>query len=161
MAASSWQIFTVLSSETIPLDHGCALAIINTCLFGQVQGVLCPLGIQRGETNVRVRAVLQRGRQRVSLRDVSAPVTHQCLPGALDSHEVQTAAGREESHRVLAGNRRKGIEVARCTVERLMRQLGISGVVRGAPKRTTIPAKDGVRAGDLVNRDFAAGRPKV
>ncbi|TDD40360.1 hypothetical protein E1288_35545 [Saccharopolyspora elongata] len=62
---------------------------------------------------------------------------------------------------MLAGNRRKGIEVARCTVERLMRQLGISGVVRGAPKRTTIPAKDGVRAGDLVNRDFAAGRPKV
>ena len=57
--------------------------------------------------------------------------------------------------------RRKGIEVARCTVERLMRQLGITGAVRGAPKRTTIPAKDGVRAGDLVNRDFAADRPNA
>lgn len=57
--------------------------------------------------------------------------------------------------------RRQGVEVARCTVERLMRQLSIAGAVRGASKRTTIPAKDGVRAGDLVNRDFAAQRPNA
>ncbi|WP_309114768.1 IS3 family transposase [Saccharothrix sp.] len=53
----------------------------------------------------------------------------------------------------------KGITVARCTVERLMRELGITGVVRGRPRRTTIPAKDGRRAGDLVDRDFTAERP--
>ncbi len=57
--------------------------------------------------------------------------------------------------------RHKGITVARCTVERLMREPGISGVVRGRPRRTTIPAKDGRRAGDLVDRDFTAGRPNA
>ena len=34
---------------------------------------------------------------------------------------------------------REGVEVARCTVERLMRQEGLKGVVRGETKRTTIP----------------------
>lgn len=48
--------------------------------------------------------------------------------------------------------RRKGVLVARCTVERLMRELGIAGAVRGKPRRTNIPAKDGRRAGDLVDR---------
>ncbi|MFI9012365.1 IS3 family transposase [Actinosynnema sp. NPDC053489] len=53
----------------------------------------------------------------------------------------------------------KGITVTRCTVERLTREPGITGVVRGRPRRTTIPAKDGRRAGDLVDRDFTAERP--
>jgi putative transposase len=57
--------------------------------------------------------------------------------------------------------RRKGIAVARCTVERLMRELGITGVTRGKARRTTIPAADGVRAGDLVNREFTAERPNA
>lgn len=42
-----------------------------------------------------------------------------------------------------------------------MRELGITGAVRGKTKRTTIPAADGVRAGDLVNRDFAAEAPNA
>ncbi|MFD3458045.1 IS3 family transposase [Streptomyces sp. NPDC058691] len=50
--------------------------------------------------------------------------------------------------------RREGTEVARCTVERLMRQAGLTGAVRGRRIRTTTPGKDGRRAGDLVNRDF-------
>jgi putative transposase len=58
--------------------------------------------------------------------------------------------------------RRKGIEVARCTVQRLMRRLGITGATRGKARRTTIPAPDGgVRAGDLVNRRFTATRPNA
>ncbi|QUF06726.1 IS3 family transposase [Actinosynnema pretiosum subsp. pretiosum] len=55
--------------------------------------------------------------------------------------------------------RHRGIQIARCTVERLMRELGITGVVRGRRRRTTVPAKNGRRAGDLVDRDFTAGRP--
>ena len=51
---------------------------------------------------------------------------------------------------------RLGHTVARCTVERLMRAGGLHGVVRGRSKRTTIPGKDGARAGDLVNRAFSA-----
>ena len=54
---------------------------------------------------------------------------------------------------------RLGHPVARCTVERLMRAGGLRGVVRGGVKRTTIAAKDGVRAGDLVNRAFTATAP--
>jgi len=56
--------------------------------------------------------------------------------------------------------RREGIEVARCTVERLMRRMGLSGVVRGrAWKITTVVNESAVRPPDLVERDFTATRP--
>ena len=48
---------------------------------------------------------------------------------------------------------------ARCTVERLMRKLGIQGAVRGKPKRTTTPAETGARPADLVERRFTALAP--
>jgi putative transposase len=54
---------------------------------------------------------------------------------------------------------RQGIAVARCTTGRLMRQLGLQGVRRGRKVRTTVPGKDGQRAGDLLNRDFTAPAP--
>ena len=44
-------------------------------------------------------------------------------------------------------------------VDRAMRLLGLSGVRRDKHVRTTIPAKDGIRAGDLLNRDFTAKAP--
>ena len=55
---------------------------------------------------------------------------------------------------------REGIEVARCTVERLMGELGIQGVVRGKAKRTTTPAEPAARRpADLVERRFSAPAP--
>ena len=54
---------------------------------------------------------------------------------------------------------REDIPVARCTVERLMRALGLQGVVRGRKCRTTIPADDAQRPLDRVNRQFQASRP--
>lgn len=54
---------------------------------------------------------------------------------------------------------RQGIAVARCTVERLMRDLGISGIRRGRKVRTTIRDDGHQRAADLLKRDFTAGRP--
>ncbi len=54
---------------------------------------------------------------------------------------------------------REGIVVARCTVQRLMRELGISGAVRGKTRRTTIADEAAARPADLVNRDFSATRP--
>ena len=54
---------------------------------------------------------------------------------------------------------REGIPVARCTVERLMRNLGLYGVRRGAFKVTTTPATNVPRPADLVERDFRASRP--
>jgi putative transposase len=53
---------------------------------------------------------------------------------------------------------REGIDVARCTVERLMRELGIAGATAGRKRpRTTIPAED--RPNDLLERDFTADAP--
>jgi putative transposase len=55
--------------------------------------------------------------------------------------------------------RREGVQVGRGRVARLMRQLGLAGAVRGKTVRTTIQDKDGVRAADLVKRQFTAGAP--
>jgi putative transposase len=54
---------------------------------------------------------------------------------------------------------RQGTGVARCTTERLMRELGLQGARRGRKIRTTVPGKDGQRAGDLLGRDFTAPAP--
>jgi putative transposase len=54
---------------------------------------------------------------------------------------------------------REGTKVARCTVERLMRQMGLEGAVRGRKVRTTIPAETAAQPADLVMRDFTAVRP--
>jgi putative transposase len=54
---------------------------------------------------------------------------------------------------------REGIRVARCTVERLMRQLGLRGVRRGAKHRTTVPDELAARPADLVERKFQASAP--
>ena len=55
--------------------------------------------------------------------------------------------------------RRRGLQVAHCTVDRLMGELGMQGVRRGKTPRTTIPGKDSTRAGDLLDRDFTAPAP--
>jgi len=56
--------------------------------------------------------------------------------------------------------RSKGHDVARCTVERLMGQMGITGLTRGArPPRTTTADPAAARPADLVDRHFAAARP--
>ena len=54
---------------------------------------------------------------------------------------------------------REGVAVARCTVERLMRQLGLQGVRRGKAVRTTIPDPKAPCPLDRVNRQFRAERP--
>jgi hypothetical protein len=63
------------------------------------------------------------------------------------------------ARRITRALRRKGIAVARCTVERLMRKLGIEGVIRGQRRRTTVPEPSAPRPPDLVDRDFTASRP--
>ena len=52
--------------------------------------------------------------------------------------------------------RREGVPAARCTVERLMGELGLTGAVRGKPKRTTIADETVARPADLVQRQFGA-----
>ena len=55
--------------------------------------------------------------------------------------------------------RREGVEVARCTVERLMRQHGLKGALRGKGIKRTRPDTSAPRPLDRVNRQFVVQRP--
>lgn len=64
--------------------------------------------------------------------------------------------------KIWAQLKREGMRVARCTVERLMRILGLRGVVRGKQRvRTTIPDDIAARPSDLVKRQFRAAAPNT
>ena len=96
----------------------------------------------------------------------------QADPSRLSGRAKRDAALQVEIKRVWNENRqvygarkvwhqlhREGFPVARCTVERLMRQMGIQGVVRGKKVRTTIADEAATRPADLVERDFSAAHP--
>ena len=57
--------------------------------------------------------------------------------------------------------RRHGMTVSSSRVDRLMRQLGINGLVRGKGARTTVPDPAATRAPDLLDRDFTAAAPNT
>ena len=94
---------------------------------------------------------LRRGPSRRRVRD-----------GAL---KVQIARVHTENYGVYGARKvwlalnREGIEVARCTVERLMAELGLTGAIRGKTKRTTFANPAAVRPADLVQRQFAPPAP--
>jgi transposase InsO family protein len=73
---------------------------------------------------------------------------------------IGTPEGLYGRRKMTAYLRRRGYRVAGCTVDRLMRDEGLSGVIRGRRHRTTIPGgKDARRAPDLLDRDFSAEAP--
>lgn len=73
----------------------------------------------------------------------------------------------EENHQVYGVRKvwrqlnREGIAVARCTVERLMRHLGLRGAIRGKTLRTTTSSPATPCPADRVNRQFEADRPNA
>lgn len=91
-----------------------------------------------------------------SERDIADAYLINALRDAQDTPEA--VYGRRKMTRWL---RRQGHEVAFCTVDRIMRDLGLQGAIRGRPPRTTIRVKDGVRAGDRLNRDFSTDAPNL
>jgi len=73
---------------------------------------------------------------------------------------VGTPEGMYGRRSMTAYLRRQGYRVAACTVDRLMRDEGLSGVVRGGRHRTTITGgEDARRAPDPLDRDFTAEAP--
>jgi putative transposase len=56
---------------------------------------------------------------------------------------------------------REGFDIARCTVARLMRAMGLQGIIRGKPIRTTISDKAAPCPLDRVNRQFFAPAPNM
>ena len=57
--------------------------------------------------------------------------------------------------------RREGFDIARCSVARLMRAMGLAGVIRGKPVRTTVSDKAAPYPLDRVNRQFRAPAPNM
>src|SRR3954447_4378220 len=95
-------------------------------------------------------------------------------PARLPARARRDELLRSEIRRVWEGNfrvygvrkvwrqlRREGIAVARCTVARLMRALGLHGAVRGKTVRTTRSHRAVPCLLDRVHRDFKAPRPNV
>jgi len=93
-------------------------------------------------------------------------------PDLLPARAKRDAALRKDIDRVWRDNfqvygvrkvwrqlKREGVEVARCTTARLMRDLGLQGAIRGRKYKTTIPDEGATRPPDLVDRDFTATRP--
>jgi len=56
---------------------------------------------------------------------------------------------------------REGFEIARCTVARLMRVMGLQGIIRGKPVKTTVSDKAAPCPLDRVNRHFKAPAPNM
>jgi len=109
-----------------------------------------------------------------SVLPIAASTYHKRVAQRLDPLRLSARARRDivlepEIARVFAGNfavygvrkvwrqmRREGFAIARCTVERLMRDMGLQGVIRGKPVRTTISDKAAPCPLDHVNRQFHA-----
>ena len=95
-------------------------------------------------------------------------------PARLSDRARCDEALRPEIRRVFKGNwrvdgvrkvwhqlRREGFNVARCTVVRLMKDMGIQGIIRGEPHKTTIPDKKTQCPLDKVNRQFRVPAPNM
>ena len=95
-------------------------------------------------------------------------------PGRAPARERRYAGLRDDIRRVYEANfevygvrkiwrqlRREGIDVPRCTVSRLMRQMGLKGAVRGRAVRTTISNPAAACPLDRVNRQFKAPCPNA
>ena len=93
-------------------------------------------------------------------------------PSRLPARAHRDAFLNEEVRRVWEENRmvygarkvwrqlnRENLPVARCTVERLMGNMGLQGAVRGKKVWTTVADESADRPADLVERDFTADRP--
>ena len=103
-----------------------------------------------------------------------AHAARQAEPGKLPARARSDAALMVEIRRVFEANfhvygvrkvwrqlGREGLAVARCTVARLMRVMGLQGVVRGKKVRTTVPDPAAACPLDRVNRQFKAPRPNA
>ena len=101
-------------------------------------------------------------------------VAKRANPAKLSERAKRDTVLKVEVHRVFVENfgvygvrkvwrqmMREGFDVARCTISRLMREMGLKGVVRGRSIRTTIPDTAAPCPLDRVNRLFKAPRPNM
>ena len=144
-------------------------------LWRSVSAHRADLRLHRGpEGGVRGRADLHRP-DRVRVQDRPVHLTHAARSRPPSKRSISDAAlderilalraepfnatlGSRKTWRLL-NTRQEGPGVARCTVERRMRALGLTGAGPGRTVRTTGPAKGNPVPDDLLRRDFTAARP--
>jgi putative transposase len=103
---------------------------------------------------------LHRGRREDPETRPARAQRDEALAGAIRRVWDESFAGVYGAEKVWRQLGREGVTVARCTVERLMRQAGLRGAVRGrAFKVTTVADESARRPADLVERDFRAQHP--
>ncbi len=103
-----------------------------------------------------------------------AHVARRVDPSRLSARARRDAALKDEVQRLFEANfrvygvrkvwrqlQREGFDVARCTVARLMRAMGLEGVIRGRTVRTTVSDKVAPCPLDHVNRQFQVPRPNA
>ncbi len=101
----------------------------------------------------------RRKRAQPELRSVRAKRDEELKPEIRRIYEA-SLGGVYGARKVWQELGREGLEVARCTVERIMREMGLQGARRGrALKITTISDDASARPADLVDRHFEATRP--
>ncbi len=101
----------------------------------------------------------RRKRAQPELRSVRAKRDEELKPEIRRIYEA-SLGGVYGARKVWQELGREGLEVARCTVERIMRKMGLQGARRGrALKITTISDDASARPADLVDRHFEATRP--
>ena len=110
--------------------------------------------LQIAPSGYRRHAARQRDPARRSVRAQRDEVLMRHIQRIWDAHRQVDGANK-----VWRQLHREGSPVARCTVERLMRRLGLRGVQRGQAVRTTVPNLAAPCPGDRVNRQFRAERP--
>jgi putative transposase len=119
-------------------------AVESTCRVLREQG--CPVA-------ARTYRAWRRGRPPADRTVADAVIMDAILATAGTPEELY--GRRKMTHHL----RRAGHQVAFCTVDRIMAELGRNGIRRGKALRTTIPCKDADRPGDLLNRQFRAEAP--
>ena len=110
----------------------------------------------------------------IALSTYHAHVAKRVDPSRLSARDRRDAALKKEVRRVFEANfrvygvrkvwrqlQREGFDVARCTVARLMRAMGLEGIIRGKPIRTTVSDKAAPCPLDHVNRQFHAPAPNM
>jgi transposase InsO family protein len=129
---------------------------------GSVLAVLSDLGVKIAARTYRAGRHSGRPVADRTIRDALVTDTIRDLVWKPDRHgrARMQPEGLYGRRKMLAYVRRHHLPHASWgAVDRAMRFLGLSGARRDKTTRTTIPSKDGKRAGDLLNRDFAAPCP--
>jgi transposase InsO family protein len=119
-----------------------------------VESVCRVLREQGCEIAARTYRSWKRPGHQISARTVSDAVVIDALLAT-----VGTPDGLYGRRKMVALMHRRGLPVAHCTIDRLMRDLGMNGVRRGKKARTTVSDPAASRAGDLLDRTFTATEP--